>query len=108
MLMICNFLRFCQHSQELKEYEHQKSEARADLAQLRSSVEKTKQSLALATDEHRIRQEALHKLRVEVEKRHLEVDDGQRHVDRVQADVEQEENRLSRVRDKNVGLYCHD
>ncbi|XP_071802361.1 uncharacterized protein [Asterias amurensis] len=83
--------------QELKEYEHQKSEARADLSQLRSSVEKTKQSLALAIDEHRIKQDALHKLRIEVEQRHLEVDDGQRHVDRVQADVEQEENRLSRM-----------
>ena len=73
----------------------------ADLSQLRSSVEKTKQSLALAIDEHRIKQDALHKLRIEVEQRHLEVDDGQHHVDRVQADVEQEENRLSRVRDKN-------
>ena len=84
--------------QELHEHERQKSEARADLAQLRSSIEKTQQALVRVTDEHKTKQEALERLRRVVVEHHQEAESGQQHVVQVQADVEQEENRLSRVR----------
>ncbi|XP_022094925.1 centriolin-like [Acanthaster planci] len=83
--------------QELQEHEHQKSEARADLARLHSSVEKTQQTLLQLADEHKTKQEALQRLKRAVVERHQEVESGQHHVERVQADVEQEENRLSRL-----------